>query len=646
MKIGPGPWRSLVLSLLAVWMLAAAWSPPHASGQVSGQEPGHSSGPPYSSQFELYRLPEPDAAGGQLLAVFVVTPGDGYYLYANKPDKSPDEVGQSLGQPTPQPTVVRPKAGPNGAIPAVLYPPATSRQDLFEPDKTILAYQGPTPIFLLPSATGSSVSLDLELRMLLCSEERCWPVRKDHAHTWENIDLKDLPNAEEQPWWPLFLAAEPGKTAQETPNKTTQTIAPSQPAQAARTVEWNFTPRYFNASLEVQDMAKALLLAFLAGIILNLMPCVLPVIGLKLGALVSAASARDEERRQKLFRDHVLFFALGVLLFFLALSLLLGLAGMMWGELFQNSAVVLILAAVVFLLALSLFGVFTLPIADLKAPSELTRTPRLQALSTGFLATLLATPCSAPLLGGVLAWAAPQPPLVLSTVFLCVGLGMASPYLAMAARPGLVRFFPKPGAWTGTLEKLVGFFLLATCVYLLSILATGFLIPALAILLAAGCGAWMWGGWGGLGQSPGKRLLIRGAALILVATVTFIALRPSPPELTWEPFSAETFNTALGREAILVEFTADWCPTCKVLERTSLSAEHVEPWREKYGLRLLRADLTSENSEATALLRALGGASIPTTAIFPKGENSNTPLVLRDLFTPGQMEEALESTLF
>jgi thiol:disulfide interchange protein len=644
MKRGLCRWGLLAFSLLAASMLMIAWVPSPAIAQVSGQ----SLGPPYSTHFELYRLSESNAPGQSLLAVFTITPDEGYYVYANKPGESPGESGQSPDQSLGQPTVVLPKAGPDGTVPAVLYPPGTPRKDLFEPDKTILAYQGPTPIFLRPPDVDSPLSLSLELRMLLCSEERCWPVRKNHAHTWDNIDLKTLPIANEQSWWSQFLSASPGKNADAAP-QVAQAIAPAPPAQPTQTgqpPEWNFTPRYFNASLEVQDMAKALLLAFLAGIILNLMPCVLPVIGIKLGALVSAASSRDEERRHKLFRDHVLFFALGVLLFFLCLSLLLGLAGMMWGELFQNSTVVLILAAVVLLLALSLFGVFTLPIADLKAPSELTKTPRLQALSTGFLATLLATPCSAPLLGGVLAWAAPQPPLVLSIVFLCVGLGMASPYLAMAARPGLVRFFPKPGAWTGTLEKLVGFFLLATCVYLLSILSTGLLIPALAILLAVGCGAWMWGGWAGLGQTPGKRLLIRVAALLLLATVTFIALRPSPPGLAWEPFSVESFNAALGREAILVEFTADWCPTCKVLERTSLSAEHVGPWQNEYGLRLFRADLTTENPEAAALLRALGGASIPTTAIFPKDEGHNSPLVLRDLFTPGQMKEALESTFY
>ena len=632
MQLGSGPWRSLALSLLAAWLLAAGWSPSPASGEIFGQ----TSGPPYSSRFELYRLPEPDVAGRRLLAVFEITPDNGYYAYANDPGESG------------QPTVVLPETGPDGKVPAVFYPPGAPRQDLLDPGKTTLAYQGPTPIFLLPSVVGSSLSqkmspylsLTLELRMLLCSEQRCWPVREPHSHTWDNMDIRALPGAKEQPWWPLYLAASPGETAKGTP----QAIQTAAPAQSAQPAGWNLTPRYFNSSLEVRDMTKALLLAFLAGIILNLMPCVLPVIGLKLGALVSAAAVRDEDRREKLFRDHVLFFALGVVLFFLGLSLLLGLAGMMWGELFQNPGVVLVLAAVVFLLALSLFGVFTLPVADLKAPPELTGTPRLQGLTTGFLATLLATPCSAPLLGGVLAWAAPQPPLVLSTVFLCVGLGMASPYLVMAARPGLVRFFPKPGVWTGTVEKLVGFFLLATCVYLLSILSTGLLIPTLAILLAVGFGAWMWGGWAGLGQSPGKRLLIRGAALGLVATVAFIALRPSPPEPGWEPFSAETFNTALGRDAMLVKFTADWCPTCKVLERTAMAPEHVGPWREEYGLRLLRADLTSENPGAMALLRALGGASIPTTALFPKGEGRNSPLVLRDLFTPGQMEEALQNT--
>ncbi|MBZ2171211.1 thiol:disulfide interchange protein [Desulfovibrio sp. DS-1] len=424
--------------------------------------------------------------------------------------------------------------------------------------------------------------------------------------------------------------------AQAAANATEGAVSGSLPG----TIHWNFAPRYQVPELEVSGLGKALLLGLLAGLLLNLMPCVLPVISLKLSGFVAVAGLGGDEERRAHFREHNLLFAAGIMAWFLLLAFILGGAGLAWGQLFQRPGVVMGLLMVVFGLGLSMFGLFTLPVLDLKAVGA-GGSGRAQPFFTGLVATLLATPCSGPLLGGVLGWAFQQPPEIMAFVFTSVGMGMALPYLVLAARPGLVRHFPRPGAWTGTLEQLVGFFLMGTAVYLLTILPDAWLMPALVTLLAVAFAAWIWGRWGGLDASPRRRTMVRLTAPALVAVAVWLAFAPSAPPARWEPFEPATFRAMLGREPLIVDFTADWCPNCKLLEQTTLSSGAVSEWSRRYGARLVRVDLTAESPEAQALLRSLGSSSIPVVALFPKGLLSASPVVLRDLFTTGQMEQAL-----
>lgn len=402
---------------------------------------------------------------------------------------------------------------------------------------------------------------------------------------------------------------------------------------------WRMTPRFHAPELEVTGLGKALLLGLLAGLILNVMPCVLPVVSLKLGTFLRATGEGDEDERRAHFREHNLLFAAGVLSWFVLLAVILSTAGLAWGQLFQRPGVVYGLLLLVFTLGLSMFGVFTLPVLDLKAAG--TGSPRMQAYTTGIVATLLATPCSGPLLGGVLGWAFRQPPAVLGLVFVAVGTGMSLPYLLLAARPSLVRFFPRPGMWTGVVERVVGFFLMATSLYLLSILPAEWLWPTLVVLLVTALAAWVWGEWAGYEASTRQRVLVRCAAVLLVAGSAWLSLQPGPPPVHWEPFSVKVFSSRLGREAIVADFTADWCPNCKLLERTTLTDANMRDWAARYGVRLVRVDLTRDNPEAMALLQSLGSSSIPVVALFPKGLLARSPVVLRDLFTPAQMEQAL-----
>lgn len=587
---------------------------------------------PAEISWELFHVQDPAADEPPVVLVVWIEPEEGYHAYGHDPGSS--------GQPTN--LSVTP---PPGVEARIYYPKGEHKPDVFDPSVEVEIFSGRTPLFVALSGELSEPLLVVgEVGMLLCSETSCWPVRQELIA--EGLDLAPgaLSIAQEQPWWPRFKELLQGQQAameEERPEIEIKVQAPAVEKEPGAIEELEMEPRYFQPALEVHSLGKAALFAILAGFILNFMPCVLPVVSLKLSTLVAATGVGEAGAKTRTFREHNVFFALGILIYFVILGVILGAAGLAWGQIFQKPGLVLGVTAVVFGLGLSLFGVFDLPIVDLKTGTK-AKSHRSQALFTGLLATLLATPCSGPFLGGVLGWTLTQAPSTIVAVFVCIGLGMALPYVLMAFKPGLVRLFPKPGGWTIYLERLVGFFLMGTCVYLLNILPPSYMLSALVLLLLTAFAAWMWGSWTGLSDSTGRRLTIRGLALALVAGAAFWAFQPPDPGVDWASFKAEAFQQAFGKRNMLIDFTADWCPNCKVLEKTTLAPDNLDDWQEKYDLLLLQADLTEEHPEAQALLQKLGSQSIPVVALFPEGEQSGRPLVLRDIFTAAQLETALE----
>lgn len=617
-----------------------------------------------------------ERAGGNrtLVAALRIVPEAGYYAYAHT------DTGA-------MPTTLTPERG----IADVLYPKGAYRPDLFEPGKQVLAYEGPFYLFVklpypvgeTPEANRMPAPRSMHLSMLLCSAHNCVPVQETLALT----PPSGLPSLADVSWATAYRNVAADAVAEKTEGGgtarqafSTQPGTPVGKGQEARLASgvfsggsdpagtspvpenaasdgerqaegsgtvsadsetaWRFLPRYPQQALEPAALGSALFFGLLAGLLLNVMPCVLPVLTMKVSGLLTTSGEADESKRLARFREHNLLFAAGIMTWFVVLALAVGGLGIAWGGLFQNTAVVYGLLVLVFLLALSLFDVFTLPILDFKIANS--NNPRLQAYLTGVVATLLATPCSGPLLGGVLGWAALQPLTIVLVVFAATGLGMALPYLFLALRPGAARLLPKPGPWTGVMERLVGFFLLGTALYLFSILPESRWLRVLTSLLAAALAAWIWGQWGGIRSSGWKKA---GTALVaggLVAVSLWWGAQPSlAVPSPWQPFDAATFRAVLGKEPILLEFTADWCPSCKVLERTTLTPRRLLALADQYDLTLLKVDLTRPHPEAQALLRSLGSVSIPLTAVFPKGFLARSPLVLRDLYTPGQLEDAL-----
>ncbi|CCO24898.1 protein-disulfide reductase DsbD family protein [Maridesulfovibrio hydrothermalis] len=621
--------------------------------------------PNLSTTWKLYRLNLEDQATVSLqtdvLAALILETKNGWYTYSHKPGK--------MGQPT----TLKASFMPGNIVLTPLYLPGKLKDDPFNKGSKIGTYSDPTPIFIPVPSTSKSFTLKTQLSLLMCSPTACQPFKADLNFLGMVVSPDKLPEANAQAWWPQFVksrsGADKGKislkniTAQikagakqtvkaelekESPALSTETVAPvtgkmpaPQPAQGFSLTD--LKPQSFTPGLEVTDLTTAILFGLLAGFLLNFMPCVLPVISLKLSTLLAGAQHSSADEQKRSFREHNIFFALGILLYFGLLSGILGFTGMAWGQIFQKPPIVIGLTGIVFALSLSLFGLFNLPVVDLKIDSHTTG-PRRQALFTGILATLLATPCSGPFLGGVLGWAMVQQHYVISSVFLSVGAGMALPYLIMAVFPALATKFPKPGAWTVWIERAAGFFLAGTCIYLLSILPENMFIPTLIFMWFTSVAAWMWGLAAG-SDSKGGMYLLRIAALCLCLAAGFWASTPPVRTAHWINFQQEDFTARLGKEPMLVEFTADWCPSCKVLEQTTLTPTNLNRWQEKYGLVYIKVDLTSPDKSADAFLRALGSSSIPLAAIFNTGEDSKSPTVIRDLYTTGQMDDALEQTL-
>lgn len=630
-------WLPLVAAVVA-WALVSGFA---------GQSQAQQSDLPVSVSWELFANPQAQEGDPSVVLVVWVAPEGGFYAYGHEPG------------PTGQPTDLS-VTPPPGVTAQILYPRGKLKPDVFDPSVEVEVYDKKTPLFVgLYGELPDELLLVGQLRMLLCSDTSCWPVQEDLVVEAPELTPGALSPAPQQAWWPRFQTLLAGAGPLEQPEEPAVSAAEDAAApeslaaaedvavlddEAAAAVaieELDIQPSYFQPALEVHGVGKAALFAILAGFILNFMPCVLPVVSLKLSTLVAATGVGESGAKTRTFREHNIFFALGILIYFVVLGVVLGAAGLAWGQLFQKPGLVMGVTAVVFGLGLSLFGVFDLPVVDLKT-GVAAKSHRTQALFTGLLATLLATPCSGPFLGGVLGWTLTQAPSTIVAVFLCIGLGMALPYVLMALRPGLVRLFPKPGNWTVFLERLVGFFLMGTCIYLLHILPADYMLAAMVLLLATAFGAWIWGAWTGLADPLGKRLAIRGLALLVVVATAFWAFQPPEPETEWIVFDGQTFQQDLGQQNMLVDFTADWCPNCKVLEKTTLAPDNLKEWKEQYDLKLLQADLTEDHPAAQALLQKLGSQSIPIVALFPEGEASSAPLVLRDVFTPSQLEKALQ----
>ena len=396
-------------------------------------------------------------------------------------------------------------------------------------------------------------------------------------------------------------------------------------------------------SLSLHTVLTYLFFAFLGGLILNIMPCVLPVISLKLLAFMQQAG----ESRGRIFALNV-WYSIGLISVFMVLAALAATAGLAWGEQFTLPWFKVAMTGLVFVMALSFLGVWDIPIPGFvgagKAGQMQTREGPAGAFFKGVFTTILATPCSGPFLGPVFGYLLGKPPFLIYGIFAAVGLGMASPYLVIGAFPKLIQYLPKPGAWMDTFKQLMGFLLVATVIYLFSTLTTSYYLPTMTLLLGLGIACWWIGRTPATAAPQVKVTAWLGAIIVavLVGRLAFTVLF-SEPIIPWQPFSPEALQQARAEgKTVMVDFTADWCPNCKVNSRLAIEKQAVLELVRANDVVPLIADWTDHSPMIKKALNDLGFNSIPLLAIWPAGPPEKKPILLPDVISQSDVLKALE----
>jgi thiol:disulfide interchange protein DsbD len=402
--------------------------------------------------------------------------------------------------------------------------------------------------------------------------------------------------------------------------------------------------------------------AFVGGLILNLMPCVFPVLSLKLLSLMQ--HQRDEVQAHlphASLQAHGGAFAAGVVVCFVLLAaLLIGLraAGeqLGWGFQLQTPWVIAALTLLFFLIGLNLLGAFEFGLGGAIASSGAAQ--RLQgdrlsgSFATGVLAVVVAAPCTAPFMGAALGYAVTQPAPIALAVFAMLGAGMATPYLALTCMPSLLARLPRPGVWMLRFKQVMAFPMFATCVWLLWVLAQQIGIDAMALVLGGLVLAALAGWAFGLAQSGAKRwrwvaLVAAPLALYGVFAMTLPGaaparggLAPSAGAAGWQPWnrSAEEALLAAGKP-VFIDFTAAWCVTCQANKRLVLNREAVRSAFDSRGVTLLRADWTNRDDEITRELARFERNGVPLYVLY---DRSGAPHVLPELLTERIVLDALD----
>ena len=385
-----------------------------------------------------------------------------------------------------------------------------------------------------------------------------------------------------------------------------------------------------------------LALAFLGGLILNLMPCVFPVLGIKILGFVNQAG----QDRKKIVR-HGLAFTIGVLIsFWLLAGILLALrAGgqqLGWGFQLQSPTFVYTLTVILFLFGLNLSGVFEIGTSLIGLGGHRAANNQLSgSFFSGVLATVVATPCAAPFLATALGTALTLNAIPSLALFTAIALGLAAPYLAISARPQLLRFLPRPGAWMESLKQLLAFPLYASAAFLIWVLAaqvadTAFLKILLSLALL-GMAVWIYGRWARPDQPANRRILARLVALALLATGLFHgwpkAANGETAHLDWQTWTPELIEKLRAEnKPIYLDFTARWCATCQANKALVFSSKEVLKKFKQLGVVPVRADWTNQDPLITKELAKYNKSAVPFNLLYLPGKNE--PIQLPELLTP------------
>ncbi len=443
--------------------------------------------------------------------------------------------------------------------------------------------------------------------------------------------------AKPNPAWLAQTAAKPAALAPET---TSQSAAPVTP------------PRNIG-------FAAAILFALLGGLILNLMPCVFPILSMKALGLV-----KMNEKSPGVARLHGIAYTAGILICFAVIAALLialkaGGAQIGWGFQLQNPQVVLLLSYLLFVLGLNLSGFFEFGLPGFIGGKNGGNPGLAGSFMTGALATLVATPCTAPFMGAAMGYALVQPASVSLSVFLALGFGLALPYLTLSFIPALRAALPKPGPWMAIFRELLAFPLYASAIWLIWVYSqqTGSLQLLYALSGFIGISFAIWAFRNSPAAGAG-RLVMRGFAFIVLLSVLVTAVCEShgqtplaPAQETaganWQSYTPERYAALQADNgAIFVNMTAAWCITCKINERVALDTKEVKDLFASSNIRYLKGDWTNQSADITDYLARYGRNGVPLYVYYgardPVSGTRPEPVVLPQLLTPAIIAKTLK----
>ena len=397
----------------------------------------------------------------------------------------------------------------------------------------------------------------------------------------------------------------------------------------------------------------AIALAFAGGIILNLMPCVFPVLFLK-GLSLIQTSVQSTGHARIEARKHGLVYTLGILVSFwiiVAALLILRATGSQagWGFQLQSPTFIAVLALGLFFFALSLAGQFDLGLSLTSVGGGLAKKEGYAgSFFTGVLATIVATPCTAPLMGAAIGFALAQPTGVTFAVFTALGLGLAVPYLALTFQPSWTRILPRPGPWMEILKQLTAIPLFLTVAWLLWVYGSLFasattptagvdhILRLLVALILLSIGGWALGRW------PARTASTITATIFALIALAIPLYQPKDTTLTWSPYTPAALTTARAAgHPVFIDFTAAWCLSCQVNERLVLRADDVQRQLADRKVTLIKADWTQYDPTITNELAAIHRSGVPTYVLYPAQKDS-TPDVLPELLTKSLVLDAIE----
>ena len=445
--------------------------------------------------------------------------------------------------------------------------------------------------FSVASDASGKVPIEIKLAGAICSDELCRAFEEKLA-TEVTIDS----------------AADMGEPAFRLPE--VDTAAPQRVVRPAG--QW----------ADVSAFA-ALGLAFVAGLVLNLMPCVWPVLPLIVMRLVQQAK---HSRGKSIALG--LAFCFGILLFFAALAganIILQLfygTVLQWGDQFRNPAFVAGMAVLLVVLALFMFDIFTITIRSAVSSKVSTRTGYTGAVGMGFLAAVLSTPCSFAILAAAFAWAQAQPLPLATIAMLVIGAGMAAPYAVLTAIPGLLQRTPKPGRWMELFKQTIGFVLLIIALKLIAAIPQDRRMDVLYFSVVLSFCIWMWASWVSFNTKLSRKLMTRAVAVILAISAGWAFLRPPAAELiNWQKYDAASIDKALAQDRpVLIKFTADWCLSCQMVEKTVYGREDIAELIKLENVLAIKADTTIRDYPATlALKNVYNEPGVPVSMLFVPG---------------------------